>query len=399
VRLERHYHSIIAPQPNLPLLPRTQQAWNEQDLVVLGDLDSSQLTPPQQQFAVDFVAKRGGFLVLVAGPRGMPRSFSLGALANVLPVKAVSQTLADTAPVTLALTDAGAIHPITQILKDPALNQRLWPALPPLQWSASAVAAKPGATVLLEAQNAVRTPIVALQRYGAGRVFWLGTGESWRWRERLGDRVHQTFWLQAMRWGLAARLRGKDPRLQVGLERSLLAPGESAEWRARATLKNGSPLTTPPRLKLERLDSHGAPLSDSARNLEMKPVPESADIWQYTLSDLPEGAWRATISCKEPELAGLAETRELLVRSQPGHETLELSADPAALARLADSGGHLTGGFDQAHRIAQDLAGRLRPRTREVAQTYRLWDNYLALLLVLGLLSAEWYLRKCSGLP
>jgi hypothetical protein len=155
----------------------------------------------------------------------------------------------------------------------------------------------------------------------------------------------------------------------------------------------------PPRLKLEQVDSRGAPLSDSTRNLEMKPAPEGADVWQYSLSDLPAGAWRATISCNHPELAGLAESRELLVRPRPGQETLELSADPAALARLADAGGHLTGGFDQARRIAQDLAGRLRPRAREVAQTYSLWDNYLALLLVLGLLSAEWYLRKRSGLP
>ena len=399
VKLERHYHSVTSGQQGVPLLPRTQQEWNNQDLVVLGDLDSSLLPPAQQQYAVDFVAKRGGFLVCVAGPRGMPRSFSLGVLANVLPVKVVSQTQRDTAPVTLSLTDTGRDHPITLVLKDPALNQRLWPALPPLQWIASSVAAKPAASVLLEAQNPVRTPMVALQRYGAGRVLWMGTGESWRWRDRLGDRVHQTFWLQAMRWGLGARLRGKDPRLQVSLDRALLAPGETAELRGRATLKNGAPAGTPLRVRLEQLDPGGAVVPESARTLEMQPVGDSADIWQQTLRDLAEGQWRATVTSPHPELAGLSETRELLVRPEPGREAIELSADPAGLARLSEAGGGRLVGLDQAGKLAQDLAARLKPQWREQLETYSLWDNYAALLVVLALLSVEWIWRKRIGLP
>src|SRR5208337_5630334 len=110
--------------------------------------------------------------------------------------------------------------------------------------------AKPGAAVLLAAQNPAKTPIVVAHRYGAGRVFWMGTDESWRWRDRLGERVHQTFWLQVMRWGLAGRLRGQDPRLQVGLDRYLLAPLETAELKARATRDDGKPLQDSPRVRI-----------------------------------------------------------------------------------------------------------------------------------------------------
>jgi hypothetical protein len=399
VRLERHYHSVMSAQRDSALLPRTQQEWNKQDLVILGDLDSSLLPPAQQQYAVDFVAKRGGFLVCVGGPRGMPRSFSLGLLANVLPVKAVTQTLRDTAPVALSLTDAGRDHPITLVLKDPALNQRLWPALPPLQWIASSVAPKPGATVLLEAQNPLRTPVVAVQRYGAGRVLWLGTGESWRWRDRLGDRVHQTFWLQALHWGLGARLRGKDPRLQVSLDHSLLAPGDTAELRGRATLADGTPVTTPLQVRLEPADAQSAAVPGSARVFEMKAVADSADIWQQSLRDLPEGHWRATVTSSHPQLAGLSETREVLVRPAQGQEALDLSADPAALGRLADAGGQPAVGFEKAGEIAQALAVKLTPRWREQLETYSLWDNYAALVLIVALLSIDWVWRKRIGLP
>ena len=399
VRLARHYHSILGHGPGVSLLPKTLREWDQEDLVILGDLDSSELPAAQQQNCLDFVAKRGGFLVCVAGPRGMPRSFSLGGLARVLPVTVVSQTQRDTAPVTLSLTDEGRVNPITLVLMDPALNQRLWPALPPLQWIASAVTAKPGATVLLEAQNPVRTPVVALQRYGAGRVLWMGTGESWRWRDRIGNRVHQTFWLQALRWGLAARLRGRDPRLQVSLDHSLVGPGESAELRGRATLADGGATAQPLRVRLEHLDAHGKVTPDSLRLLEMQPIPNSDGMGQVTLDDLPEGPWRITITSPHPALAGLSEVRDLLVRASGGRETTELSADAAALGRLAAAGGYTAGGFDQAERMVQELAVRLKPRLREQVQTYRLWDNYPVLAVVAGLLSLEWLWRKRAGLP
>jgi uncharacterized membrane protein len=399
VKLERRYYSVLSSQPGVAFLPKTQAEWDNYDLVVLGDLDSRLLPPQQQKFCADYVAKRGGFLVCVAGPRGMPRSFSLGPLAGVLPVKVTSQELRDTAPVSIELTAGGRGHAITSVLKDSSFNERLWPALPPLQWIASAVSAKPGATVLLDAQNPVKTPIVALQRYGAGRVLWMGTGESWRWRDRLGDRVHHTFWLQAMRWGLAARLRGKDPRLQVSLDRSLLAPGETAELRARITTKGGSPVTTPPQLKLEQLDAHGAVVPDSARAVEMKAIPDSADIWQFAVAGVPEGQWRATVTSAQPELAALSEAREILVRSQQGSELLELSADPASLARLAELGGGQSGDFAQADAIVRRFAEKLKPRDRDVVRTFSLWDNYAVLVLLVGALATEWVLRKRNGLP
>ena len=399
VRLTRRYHSILASQPEEPFLPRTQGAWDQYDLVVLGDLDPTELRPEQQQHVADFVARRGGFLVCLAGARGLPRSFSLSPLLNALPVKVANQAARDSSPVTVELTEAGRDHPITQVLADPSFNQRLWPALPPLQWIAGSVVAKPGGLVLLEAQNPVRTPIVALQRYGAGRVLWMGTSESWRWRDRLGDRIHQTFWLQAMRWGLAARLRGRDPRLQVGLDRYVFAPGETAEIRARSSLANGERTGQPPRLRLEPIDARGAVIAESVRVSDFTLVPDSLDIWHHPVTGLAEGRWRLTVTSPHPELQSLAETRELSVRVPSGPEGLELSADGAALARLAAAGGHAAGGLEHADGLASDLAKRLQPRARDRLRTLSLWDNYVALLLVVGCLSAEWIWRKRRGLP
>ena len=399
VSFTRRYHSVIIEDRNTPLLPKNQSEWDAYDMVCLGDLDSNELPPDQQKYAANFVAQRGGFLVCLAGPRGLPRAFGLGAMANLLPVRLSLQSSRDPEPVTVALTPEGAGHPIMQILNDPGYNQKLWPLLPPLQWIADTVVAKPGATVLLTARNPARTPIVAAQRFGAGRVFWVGTEETWRWRDRLAERVHQTFWLQVMRWGLAGRLRGKDPRLQVGLDRYLMTPSEAAELKARVSTKNGQPIAEPPRVSVEQIAPGGEPIPESAGTFDMLPMPDAPGIWQLSLNGLGEGSWRITTTHPNAELKGLAEVRDLLVRSQNGLEGLDLSADLPGLSRLAAAGGHLAGAMDQARPILKDLASKLKPRNQEHRQTLRLWNSYPSLLLVAALLTAEWVIRKRHGLP
>jgi uncharacterized membrane protein len=399
VSLTRRYHAILVDEKKTSFLPRNQDEWDAYDMVCLGDLDSNELPAEQQKLLAEFVGRRGGFLVCLAGPRGLPKAFSLGTLANLLPVRVALASNRDPEPAAVTLTPDGADHPIMQILNDPGLNQKLWPLLPPLQWMTDAVVAKPGATVLLTALNSAKTPVVAIARYGAGRVFWMGTEESWRWRDRLGDRVHQTFWLQAMRWGLAGRLRGKDPRLQIGLDRYLMAPEETAEIKVRVTTKEGRLLQDPPLVTIEKIGDAGDSLPGAGTSVEMQGATEAPGIWRKSLKDLTEGTWRISVSHRDPSLAGVVETRDLVARNPNGREGLDLSGDLAALTRLTGLGGHRTGTQDQAEAIVQDLATRLQPRRQEHRQTLRLWNNYVSLLIVMALFCVEWIWRKKRGLP
>ena len=399
VTFTRRYHSVILQDPNLSLLPKTQAEWDAYDMVCLGDLDGGELPPEQQICLVNFVARRGGFLVCLAGPRGLPRAFSLGAMANLLPVRASIQGGADVEPVPVALTAQGADHPILQVLNDPANNQKLWPLLPPLQWIADSVTAKPGATVLLTAQNPAKTPIVVIQRYGAGRVFWMGTEESWRWRDRLGERVHQTFWLQVMRWGLAGRLRGKDPKLQVGLDRYLLGPGETAELKARATLPSGEAPSQSPVVKLDKLDENGQVIAGLTKTLDLIRAPEASSIWQTSLEGLEEGWWRVTTAHPAGELPALSEVREFVVRSQNTVEGVDLGPDSAALNRMTGAGGFRAVTAGETDAYLKEFCSKLKPRSQDRRETIRLWNSYFSMFMVFGLLCAEWVLRKRHGLP
>lgn len=398
VEVVRRYHAIRQPRGERELLPRTQEELDAFDLVVLGDLAPGEVGAEDQQRLERFVSRRGGFVVVVAGPRGMPASYALGGIANLLPVRVVGGS-GDGAPLPVELSRAGVTHPITAVLDDQTLNQKLWPLLPPLEWVARGVAAKPGADVLLTAADGAKTPVVAASRYGAGRVLWVGSPETWRWRDRLGDRVHESFWLQAVRWGLGIRLRGKDARLQAALDRALIAPREAVELRVRARRADGTAVDTAPHATVIKLDEKGEPIAASARELDLGQVADADALWHVTLSDLPEGRWRVKVRCAHPDLDKLEEVRDLIVRAHQSQEGIELGADGANLARLAEAGNYRADTLDQAGPLIRDLAARLEPRTTPHRTTHSLWDNYLALLVVVGLLAIEWVWRKRVGLP
>jgi hypothetical protein len=399
VEVVRRYHSVRVARGEKELLPPTQEELDSFDLVVIGDLAPGEMTAADQGRLERFVVRRGGFAVFIAGPRGMPTSYALGGIANLLPVRVVAAANANPAPAALAMTTAAHDNPIVSVLDDATLNRKLWTVLPPLGEIAQGVVAKPGAEVLLETANDLHVPVVAVQRTGAGRVLWVGSPEIWRWRDRIGDRVHQTFWLQAVRWGLGLRLRGKDGRLQAALDRALIAPHESAELRVRARHTDGSAVSQPPHALVGRLDEKGTIVAGSQHELELAPVPDADGQWHVTLGGLAEGHWRITVSSTDPELATLSEVRDLVVRSHQNQEGIDLGADLANLERLALAGGFHADTLDQSVPLITELCEHLESRDTPHRATHSLWDNFGALALVLSLLSVEWMWRKRVGLP
>lgn len=393
IEVVRRYHAVRLPRGEQELLPLDQAALDAFDLVVLGDLAPGEWSADDQQRLATYVGRRGGFLVTVAGPRGMPWGYSLGALAEVLPVR--SGVTSDARRlIRLALAEEGQHHPVTRILDDQLLNQQLWSELPAVQWAATSVTAKPGAQVLVRSADAAKAPIIAVGRYGAGRVAWIGTDETWRWRDPLGDRVHQSFWTQLMRWGLGSRLRGADRRLQVALDRALIQLGDVVDVRARLLDEAGAP-TGRPQIQLVRIDETGAEIIGSRIDGAFGRVADT-DVWSQRLTGLAEGRWRITVSGIVPELV---EVRELLVARRASVEGVELGADATTLARIADAGGGIATDATGVAELGASLVGHLAPRTSERRMTISLWQSHGALLLVLLLLVGEWSGRKRRGLP
>ncbi len=391
------YRAALLRQGRHDILPATQDALDAYDVVALGDLAPDELGAADQERLERFVSEHGGFVICVSGPRGMPAGYGLGGLTGILPVR-VSAPPSLPPPATIALPvtpPAPAESAITSVLDDPELNRRLWPALPPLQWYLPGATPRPGADVLLEAEDAQHSPIAVVGRYGAGRVLWIASDETWRWRDRIGERVHQAFWLQAVRWGLGGRLGGADRRLQVATDRLLVEPGGALEVLARASSASGAPEPAAVTARMRRIDG-GSP---DERVVELHEAPGSAGLVHAVVRDLAEGRWRIEISSASPELAGLSETREVLVRPAADREGVELASDPAELARIASAGGGECGDPAQAAALIGGMCAHLAPAQLPARKTWQVWGGYGCMAALLLALGAEWILRRRSGLP
>lgn len=370
VAVERRY--LQGPGAVAQALP--DEALRQADAVVLGDLSAAELGPEDQARLAAFVAD-GGFLVAVAGPRGMPGAFPLGPLADLLPVRPVRGSPGLAA--SFALTTAGAAHPLGRLLGDTDRDRRLWAALPSPGWSAAAVAARPGADVLAEIVTGPSSaaPAVVVRSDGLGRVLWLGTPETWRWRTFDGGRAHTGFWRTALAWGVAARPRGADPRLRVALAPERIDPQETTELTAICAEQ--------PLVELIGEDGARTPLAVEAMG---------SGRWRATLGGLPEGLQRVTVHAGD-----LTEERDLLVRPRAWRELADPAADLQALRALAaDCGGEAV---DAAGLAAALDRLPLAPQAITTTRTWTATGNPWIALALIACLIAEWVLRKRSGLP
>ncbi len=187
------------------------------DAIIVGDVGSADVSSEFWTRLESFVAERGGTLVFSIGPRNWASLSRHETARKLLPVFELLQVEIETAarpPDQAALPPGAAIRPLAvlereswpmlQLDSDPERNREIWAALPRIPWLVAG-RAKPGATVLAAAGTDDSAAVMAAQPYGLGKVLWLGTDGTWRWRFRTGDRFHHRFWGQVARWAASAR--------------------------------------------------------------------------------------------------------------------------------------------------------------------------------------------------
>jgi hypothetical protein len=371
-------------------------ALDEYDIIVLGDVGPERMDAMAQKRLASYVADRGGFLIVIAGPRAMPRSYPSGAFADLLPIK---QQMAGDVAAVLASGDAsphirvklgpdGVRSEIVRVLRDPVLNEQLWPALPELQWVARPAFAKPGATTLLTTDDPRKDAIAAAHSYGAGRVLYLGTDDTWRWRYKVADRVHAVFWSQAFRWGTSNRLAGGE-RLKVGVDRRQIRPGENVEVLARPRDTQGR--TAADAVVVAELEEKGR-----RQRVQLQAVPGSGGLYRGVLQNVGAGVQNVQVKVESPGFDGVAETLQILAREITGQEGVELSRDAGRLAAMASAGSGRYADILEAPQLFKDLAGHGKQRAQEAS--YEIWCSYPAVIVIVVLLGLEWLLRKRLGL-
>ena len=375
--------------------PTTREALFAYDAVILANIDAALLRPAQIEMTVAFVAERGGGLLVMGARSFEGRGLRGTPLETLLPLSLADRGRAGGVGLPamvgmshrIALTTDGETHPIMRLGGSAAETRSQWDVAPTLGTIISLGPPRPGAAVLATTtgdETAAR-PVIAIQRFGRGRAMVFAGEASWRWKMLLPstDQTYDMFWKQTARW------LGAD------------AP-ESVMLRIEGGRAEGDPL----RIDVVVADEAFAPVFDAAVRVRVTDPNGDAREVSATLAAGETGRYVAEV---EPILRGVHQVRAFVDRGAGelgradaamlvGGADLELT-DPrrqdAVLRRIAEASG---GRFLDVGRI-DELVDALRANATQAPPTvHDLWNTLGGFLLVVGVLSAEWGLRRQWGL-
>jgi uncharacterized membrane protein len=381
----------------LSVFPVRQEELFAYDVVIFGDVNPALLSTAAVNNLSEFVLQKGGGLVFIAGPSYNPVVLRGTPLANLLPIDVATVVVPDprkliTEGFVVQPTPEGLTYPNMQLGETPEETAAIWQKLPPLYWHIEAHK-KESAEVLAEhptrrAADGRKAPIIVQRRTGAGMVLFHATDETWRWRFQVGDIYFARYWVQTIRYLSRTKLLGKDQAARLSTNRKEYPRGEAIRMRLEFTDERFSP--TEDRgatVMLRRADQ-------AERQIALYRNPAHRELFEATLDELPQGNYHAWLV--DPALPGEPSTDFLVKVSEAEFERTQMDAVELEAA-AAKTKGHFYR-FDTASRLLADLPiGRHVPM-KPTSPPLELWNKWPVLLLLLLSLTAEWTLRKRSGM-
>jgi len=381
--------------------PKTEEELFSYDGLIIGSVEAGFFTADELRNIEAFVARRGGGLLALGGRLAFDGGKYKGTtLDDLLPVTLTGGPVDEAnsfAPVYKpVLTAAGQSHPITRLNEDRAANQKAWNELPPISVSEVLTNVKPGASVLLEARRVEGSgqvaPLLIQQRYGRGQTLALTAADTWRWRMRMDSKnnSHETFWRQMLRYLVS----GTPRQVEIGTEKEVYAlddtinivsdirdkkfnPVADAHAVARVTKPSGAVVDVP--LKFTTLNSVNTYVGEF----------KADELGQHRVELV------GTSTSPSTSLGQLSASANMLV-SDLNREYYSAAQNSDLLKRIAAETGGKYYTPAQVQSLFDDLIYRQSPYSERI--TKDLWDMPVNFMLIIGLLSAEWFLRKREGL-
>lgn len=383
--------STIPRGDGLGMFPADKQALLAYDLIIFGELPPGLLEERELAWLAEFVENRGGGLVFIDGQRAQLPMYADSPLGPLIPVTWSRGGEAERIPGRLLPTAIGAEWPPLVLTSSAAENAELWKTLPPPHWVAD-VAVVPGTgEVLVEATiGETRVPVIVERRIGAGRVLYMGTDETWRWRYEVGDLHHARLWHQLAGYVMEPPYAVTDQFVSLDIGTVRYQPGESAELRVRLRDSEGRPVE---HATVEAVLMRGG---ERAATVLLDGDANQGGVFRGKTAPLAEGEYEVAVRVTGfPEEAMKARTRFMVEPADSG-EMFVVACNEELLRQMARAAG---GQYLREEQIGE-LPDLLSPLSagRIIESETVLWQSYWWFTPIVALLSIEWFLRKRSGM-
>jgi hypothetical protein len=429
------------------ILPATQDEWSGFDMIVIGDVAPESLSAEAQRNIAAAVRDRGTTLIILAGPLNMPSRYARTPLADLIPVSLGSNWSAEVLQSQLVHGFAprpapeGAGSLLCQLGLDEDSTAALWADAPDWYWHSEQTQAKPSATVLWQITDSKNNPnapaaqpqtaspdsanlgnanaasdtlmaarehaLLATMSVGLGRVLYLASDSTWRFRQVDGSNLHERFWGQVIRWAAGNDLPAGGKFVRFGANKPHYVAGDNVSVTAHILGPDLTPLTGQDvQLVATTADGHEVSVT------QMHDQPDLAGFYQANLPSLPAG--QITLSLRGPQVEQLLnqdptatqKTLTIAMQAQPNLEEQNINTDRSTMERIAQAGDGIMLTAADADTLAAHIPG-LRKTVTTVQQAGIFTDpndpntrltHWIFFGLFIALITAEWIVRKSAGM-
>jgi uncharacterized membrane protein len=392
--------------------PRTLANLLQYDVVINSDINKEAFTKTQLEDTAKLVEEFGGGFVMVGGRTSFGSGgYHLTVMDRFIPVAMENDRDLKYQAFKMVVPTEALTHPLVAIGGALPETRAIWNEKFPSLYGYNRVGrAKPGAVVLgvdLTERSAYGPRIIlAAQQVGRGRTmaFTSDTTRSWGrdfetlWGEKINpsgalteancdSRYYRRFWINAIRWLAAGKLGASNAPVTMELSQTVCRPGDKVEATVRVldqTMKETGDAQVD--LVLE---------GTATNQFFLAAYDPAARLYRAQLTPAVAGDFSVIATAKIRQTKR-GEDKQLLSCEQSDLEMEKVQANPDLMARIAKA----AKGFTVATSAGEDLKGLFAnnpPVTVEIRKE-PLWDKAKWLVIIAGLLTLEWVVRRLRGL-
>ena len=391
------------------------------DALILDDIEADFFSADQQQLIREFVARRGGGLLMLGGQESFRQGgYDRTPIGETLPVDLRTAAGAASGVVRLNLTREGWLQPWVRLRSDEEAEFTRLQAMPSFHTLNPTLRIRPGAQLMATVSDAAQQswPALVIQRFGRGRSVALCVGDLWRWRlhearlpnqSRSGgnkSQIHNEIpWEATPRedrddYSRSARQLTRwlvsDVPLRLDVSTSRVPDQGVHAWRLSATVRGPEfEVREDAAVMFDVIRADGTTLK-----LPGRPANDEVGRYDAEVSAGESGLWhcKVTATLERPEKTPEELTAEHGWVTQPEREEMSsLQIDRSWMQTMAEQSGGRVVRSDDLDSFVDRLQSTEAPMMEFF--TWPIWHQWSVFFVVLVCLGGDWTIRRRMGYP